>query len=348
MDANSRGLKVALFEKEDYSSGTSSRSTKLLHGGVSIKANLKIYKNCKVRYLKKAMTNLDASQFFLVREALHERYLLFNQAPHLTNFIPLITPMYSWSEIIPTFIQLKLYDWIAYPHLHDSYFVSAEEASKLFPMIKKEGLKGAMIYYDGQFDDARTNLGLILTSIQRGVLSLNRFGVAELTHNSTGKLNGAIVKDELTGKTYPVRANTIINAAGHFADDIRLMDDATSTKLLQAASGIHIVLDGKFCPANEGLLIPKTKDNRVLFLLPWKGKTLAGTTDSPSPITNNPKPSEADIQYILDHINMYFQVKVSREDVLSAWSGIRPLKKATEEKDTASISREHAIYTSPR
>ena len=215
-------------------------------------------------------------------------------------------------------------------------------------MIKKEGLKGAMIYFDGQFDDARTDLSVVLTAIQKGVVALNRFKVIDLTHDSqNGAVTGAIAKDQITGKFYTIKAKSVINAAGHFADEIRLMDDPKASKVLQASAGVHIVLDGKYCPSNEGLLISKTRDNRVVFLLPWQGKTLAGTTDSPSEITNNPKPSEKDIEYILEHINMYFDVQVKRSDVLSAWAGIRPLKKATEAKDTASISREHAIYTSP-
>ncbi|KAL9649367.1 hypothetical protein ABK040_016194 [Willaertia magna] len=334
LEAISRGLKVLLVESEDFSSGTSSRSTKLLHGGV--------------RYLKKALTNFDLSQFHLVKEALHERWVLFNQAPHLTNFIPIITPVYTWSEIIPTYLQLKIYDWIAIPRILSSYFVNTMEALRLFPMIKQEELKGAVIYYDGQFDDARFNLAIILTLIQKGGIALNRCRVINLTHDSkTNQLNGAVIRDELTNQTLTVKSKVIINAAGHFADDIRLMDDPSSKKVLQASAGTHIVLDGKYCPPNEGLLIPRTKDNRVLFMLPWNNKTLAGTTDSPSEITNNPRPKEKEIQYILDHINQYFEVKVNRDKVLSAWSGIRPLKKAEEAKDTASISREHAIYISP-
>ncbi|KAG2394011.1 hypothetical protein C9374_003775 [Naegleria lovaniensis] len=394
--AHSHSLKVALFEKEDFGSGTSSRSTKLLHGGV--------------RYLRKAFHQFDLAQFKLVREALEERFYILNHlAPHLTNTLPIITPIYEWSEFIPTMIQLKLYDWMSTSSFHvaPSYFVSAERALELFPMIKKHNLKGAMVYHDGQFDDARLNLALIQTAIHsHQVVALNRFKVIKLLHSNnedwreneekknqelnpskyidnneiinnniknqelnpsqyidnniknqatTRSIQGVMVRDELTQQVYTVKSRVVINAAGHFADDIRFMDDENSQQVLQASVGIHIVLNGTFCPSHEGLLISKTKDKRVIFLLPWQNKTLVGTTDSKfnessSYLTNHPTPREEDIQYLLDHVNEYFNVQVRRSDVKSAWAGIRPLKKPQFPSigdQTASISREHAIYTSP-
>ncbi|KAL6069099.1 Glycerol-3-phosphate dehydrogenase [Balamuthia mandrillaris] len=349
LDATVRGLKVALVEMDDFAAGTSSRSTKLLHGGV--------------RYLKKAIDRWDYSQFSLVREALHERWNLFQQAPHLTNPIPILTPIYSWSDLLPSLLQLKLYDWIAYPHIHNSYFLTSGQALQHFPQIQPEGLHGAVVYYDGQFDDARFDLALIMTAISRGAVAVNRVKAVDILHeeidvavNGGGEakgvakdrvVSGAVVEDQLTGRRFEVRAKAVINAAGHFADEIRLMDDPTGKRVLQASAGTHIVLDGRFTPPTEGLLITKTSDRRVVFLLPWHNKTLAGTTDGPCNITNNPRPKQEEIDYILRHINENFNQKVSRSDVLSAWSGIRPLKKAEEAKDTASMSREHAIYTSP-
>nr|CAG4715615.1 unnamed protein product [Naegleria fowleri] len=426
----SHSLKVALFEMEDFGSGTSSKSTKLLHGGV--------------RYLRKALNQFDLSQFKLVKQALHDRFQILNHmAPHLTNTLQIITPLYEWSEFIPTYFLLKLYDWMAFPHhLAPSYLLSASQALEFFPMLKHEQLKGAMVYHDGQFDDARLNLALIQTAIQHGVVALNRFKVIRFLfndehgendehvrqqddsqqqehvrqqddsqqqehddehddsqHNGPSSLiKGVVVRDELTREVYSIRSKVVINAAGHFADEIRLMENdqnhhhhqnhhplntlnTLNNKILELSMGIHIVLDGQFCPPSmhQGLLIPKTRDHRVIFLLPYLNHTLVGTTDSKlvvdsfnkNGISNHVQPREEDIQYLLDHVNEYFNVKVTRQDVKAVWAGIRPLShlhnnnhnhnnnnhnqqqqqqfvKKNIKLDTASISREHAIYTSPR
>eukprot|EP00761_Pharyngomonas_kirbyi_P000503 gb/GECH01000503.1/.p1 GENE.gb/GECH01000503.1/~~gb/GECH01000503.1/.p1 ORF type:complete len:584 (+),score=160.39 gb/GECH01000503.1/:1-1752(+) len=333
LEATKRGLKTALVEMDDFGAGTSSRSTKLLHGGV--------------RYLKKAITKWDPSQLQLVKEALHERWNLFQQAPHLTNPIPILTPSYSLFDLVFSFFQLKLYDWIAYPHIHSSDYIPSGKAKTQFPQLKDEGLEGAVVYYDGQFDDARFNLAVVMSAIEKGATAVNRAQVVDMEHDNQGKVKRVVVQDRISGEKIRVGARTVVNAAGHFADEIRKLDDQNAVQILQASAGTHIVLNKDFCPRNEGLLITKTEDKRVIFLLPWHGATLAGTTDAPSNVTNNPRPTEAEIEYILNHINKYFAVQVNRRDVRSAWSGIRPLKKASDSKDTASVSREHAIYTSP-
>lgn len=332
LDAATRGLKVALVEKDDFSAGTSSRSTKLIHGGV--------------RYLEQAVKKFDRKQLILVRDALRERSLLIKLAPHLSHPIPLVTPIYSWFGVPYFRMGLKMYDWLAgKQNLYPSRFLSAKEAMKNFPMLKGKGLRGGVLYYDGQFDDARMNVSIILTSIEMGATALNHVEVLKLL-KSNGKLQGARIEDQESGEEFEIRAKVVVNATGPFVDRIRKMDAPKTQPILRASSGIHIVLDKKFSPPATGLLIPKTEDGRVLFLLPWLGYTLVGTTDNPAKIEDNPKPSETDIQYILRHLERYFNVPVSRKDVLSSWSGLRPLVSDPSRSDTAKLSRDHVINIS--
>eukprot|EP00123_Amoebidium_parasiticum_P014251 comp22412_c1_seq1/m.33524 comp22412_c1_seq1/g.33524 ORF comp22412_c1_seq1/g.33524 comp22412_c1_seq1/m.33524 type:complete len:604 (-) comp22412_c1_seq1:538-2349(-) len=334
LDAATRGLKVAVVEKIDFGAGTSGASTKLLHGGV--------------RYLEKAVKNLDKSQLHLVMEALHERATMMAQAPHLTKPIGILTPLYSVIDLPQFVIGLKLYDFLSGSrHIGNSYYISPKETAQRFPVIMQEGLKGSVVYYDGQFDDARFNVALALTAAERGVAIVNHTEVVDLNHDSeTKRVAGATIRDRITNKEYKVRAKAVVNATGHFADSVRKMDSPDSKPVLIAAAGSHIVLDKKWCAENEGLLIPKTDDGRVVFLLPWLGSTLAGTTDGPCEISDQPKPTPDQIEYIIKHLNKYFNAPVSTKDVKAAWSGIRPLKRSEDSNDTAKVSREHGIYTS--
>ncbi|HKY62427.1 MAG TPA: FAD-dependent oxidoreductase [bacterium] len=332
LDAATRGLKVALVERDDFASGTSSRSTKLIHGGV--------------RYLEQAVKKLDRGQWNLVRDALHERATVLKLAPHLAHPLPLVTPLYNWFGIPYYRAGLKMYDWLAgKSNLKPSRYLSAKEAKRNFPMLKGKGLRGGVLYYDGQFDDARMNVTIAMTAIDQGATVLNHVEVVSLSKED-GKLVGAKVRDRINGEEFEVKARLIVNATGPFCDHIRRMDDPQVEPMLTASSGIHIVLDKRFSPPGTGLLIPKTEDGRVLFLLPWLGHTLVGTTDNPAKIETNPKPSEDDIQYILRHLEMYFDIPVSRSDVLSAWSGLRPLVSNPKAADTAKLSRDHVIQIS--
>ncbi len=333
LDAVSRGLKVALIEGDDFASGTSSRSTKLIHGGV--------------RYLEQAVKKFDRGQLNLVRDALHERATLLKLAPHLTHPLPLVTPLYHWMEVPYYRVGLKHYDWLAGKRkLFPSRFLSAKEALRNFPMLKAKGLKGGVLYYDGQFNDARMNVSLALTAVDLGAAVLNHVRATALLKEG-GRISGAIVRNTITGEQLEIPARVVVNATGPFVDSIRKMDDPRSEALLRASSGIHIVLDKRFSPPATGLLIPKTEDGRVLFLLPWLGHTLVGTTDNPAPIEPHPKPSEEDIQYILRHLEHYFDIPVQRSDVLAAWSGLRPLVSDPKAADTARLSRDHIIHVSP-
>jgi glycerol-3-phosphate dehydrogenase len=333
VDAASRGLKVALVEKNDFAEGTSSKSTKLVHGGV--------------RYLEMAVKKCDRAQYHLVKEALHERGLFLKNAPHLAHRVPLVTPLYSWWEVPYVYAGLVLYDLLAGRlGLGRSSLIGRREAKRRFPMLRGENLKGGVIYYDGQFHDARMAITLVLTARRHGALLANHVEALSFDKQD-GRLCGARVRDTLGGEEFDIRARAIVNATGPFVDRLRAMDDPSSKPVLNAASGIHIILSSRFVPPDTGMLIPKTEDGRVLFVLPWQGHALIGTTDVPAEIIEHPRASEDEIAYLLRHINRYFDLKVDRGDVLSAWSGLRPLVRFDESSSTAQLVREHLLMVSP-
>ncbi|MDX1386003.1 MAG: FAD-dependent oxidoreductase [bacterium] len=333
LDAATRGLKVALVERDDFAAGTSSRSTKLIHGGV--------------RYLEQAVKKFDKEQYQLVKEALHERATLIKLAPHLSHPIALVTPIYSWFAVPYFRIGLKIYDWLAgKKNLNPSKYLSAKAAKKNFPLLKAKGLRGGVLYYDGQFDDARMNVSIALTALEKGAVLANHTEVIQLLKKDN-RLHGVRVKDLNTQEEFDIRGKVVVNATGPFTDTLRKMEDPEGKPILRASSGVHIVLDKRFSPPATGLLIPKTEDNRVLFLLPWLGHTLVGTTDNPAKVEKNPRPSEEDIQYILRHLKKYFDVPVSRADIQAAWSGLRPLVSDPKASDTARLSRDHVIHVGP-
>ena len=333
LDAASRGLKTALVEKNDFAAGTSSRSTKLVHGGV--------------RYLELAVKRLDPVQYHLVREGLHERGILLQNAPHLARRLPLVTPLYKWLQIPYIFAGLKLYDLLSGKRgIGHSRLVGRREALRRFPMLRAEGLKAGVLYYDGQFNDARMAVSLALTARTFGAAVCNHLEVLALLKEE-GRICGVRLRDNLGGGEFTLRAKGVINATGPFADRIRRMDDAAAAPILKASSGIHIVLDKRFAPPETGLMIPKTDDGRVLFILPWEGQALIGTTDEPAEITDHPHPSREDIAYLLRHVGRYFNLQISEGDIKSAWAGLRPLVFDPKAADTAHLAREHIIQVSP-
>ncbi|KAM4626424.1 glycerol-3-phosphate dehydrogenase, mitochondrial [Discoglossus pictus] len=337
LDAVSRGLKTALVERDDFSSGTSSRSTKLIHGGV--------------RYLQKAIMKLDLEQYKLVKEALHERANLLEIAPHLSGPLPIMLPVYKWWQLPYYWVGIKAYDLVAGSQcLKSSYVLSKSKALELFPMLRKDKLVGAIVYYDGQHNDARMNLAIALTAARYGAATANYTEVVRLlkkTDLESGKerVCGARCRDVLTGQEFDVKAKCVINATGPFTDSVRKMDDQQVTKICQPSAGVHIVMPGYYSPDNMGLLDPATSDGRVIFFLPWEKMTIAGTTDTPTEITHHPIPTEEDINFILTEVRNYLStdVEVRRGDVLAAWSGIRPLVTNPHSTDTQSISRNHVV-----
>ncbi|KAJ7537587.1 hypothetical protein O6H91_11G012700 [Diphasiastrum complanatum] len=304
LDASTRGLRVGLVEREDFAAGTSSRSTKLIHGGV--------------RYLEKAVFQLDYGQLRLVFHALEERARLIQNAPHLCHPLPTMTPCYEWWEIPYYWSGLKLYDLVAGRQmLHFSRYHSAKESLEFFPTLAKESahgktLKGTVVYYDGQMDDSRVNVSLACTAALTGAAVLNHAeAIAVQRDEVTNRVTNVRVRDNLTGKEFDVHTKVVVNAGGAFSDEVRKMADKDEKiPIITPSSGVHIVLPDYYSADAMGLIVPKTKDGRVVFMLPWLGRTLAGTTDSSTKLTMYPEPQEEEIQFILDAISDYLAVKV--------------------------------------
>ncbi|XP_063073538.1 glycerol-3-phosphate dehydrogenase, mitochondrial [Engraulis encrasicolus] len=340
LDAVTRNLKTALVERSDFSSGTSSRSTKLIHGGV--------------RYLQKAIMKLDYEQYMMVKEALEERSNLLDIAPHLSAPLPIMLPVYKWWQLPYYWAGIKMYDLVAGSKcLKSSYVLSKSKALEHFPMLKKDRLVGAIVYYDGQHNDARMNLAIALTAARHGAATANYTEVLSLLKTKdaqTGveKVSGARCRDMVTGEEFDVRAKCVINATGPFTDSLRKMDNQKTANICQPSAGVHIVIPGYYSPDNMGLLDPATSDGRVIFFLPWEKMTIAGTTDTPTDVTAHPIPMEKDIDFILNEVRNYLSndVEVRRGDVLAAWSGIRPLVTDPNSKDTQSICRNHIVNIS--
>lgn len=329
LDATTRGYQVLLVEQSDFAKGTSSRSTKLVHGGVRYLAN---------------------GEIKLVREASIERGRLCQNAPHLVKDQLFIIPIYSIWERIKYTIGLKCYDWIAGKmRLGPSYFVSKETGMALMPGIQQKNLLGAVLYHDGQFDDARLALNLAQTICDHGGHAINYCAVVNLLKNQEQQIAGVTLKDLETEKTYPVQAKAIVNATGVFADDILKMDNPLNRKTLSVSQGVHLVLDKSFYPSNDALMIPKTSDGRVLFAVPWHGKLVIGTTDTPVNMASlEPIALEKEIAFILDTAGLYLDKKPTRADVLSVFAGLRPLASPEHGKQkTKEISRGHKILISP-
>jgi glycerol-3-phosphate dehydrogenase len=341
LDAVTRGLKVALVDRDDFASGTSSKSTKLVHGGV--------------RYLEKAVWNLDYSQYQLVREALRERKYFLDTAPHLSSWLPIMLPLQKWYQAPYFWAGTKFYDWLAGSEgIESSYFLTRSKALDAFPMLKKENLVGALVYYDGQHNDSRMNVSLAMTAALYGATVVNHLNVTGLEKDASQKLCGARVKDMINDRNgkndeFTIRARGIINATGPFSDEIRKLDDPDTKEIVAPSLGVHVVLPGYFSPANMGLLDPSTSDGRVIFFLPWQGNTIAGTTDAPTKISQNPIAGEKDIEWILSEIRGYLapDINIRRGDILAAWSGIRPLVRDPDAKNTESLVRNHLITVSP-
>jgi len=328
MDAVTRGYKTLLLEQSDFAKGTSSRSTKLVHGGV--------------RYL--AQGNVD-----LVREALYERGLLLKNAPHLAKSQSFIIPIYSWFNALFYTIGLKVYDFLSGKlSLGNAYFISKESSLQRITTIKADRLKGGVVYQDGQFDDARLAINIAQTCLEKGATLLNYFKVANVSKGQDDKISGVVATDCETGKTYDLKSSVVINATGVFADDILKMDNPLGEKKIRPSQGIHLVLDKSFLTGEDAIMIPKTDDGRVLFLVPWQGKVVVGTTDT---LLNEhslePKALETEVDFVLSNANAYLTKRVSRKDVLSVFAGLRPLAapKDTSEK-TKEISRSHKIIVS--
>jgi glycerol-3-phosphate dehydrogenase len=333
IDAASRGLRVALLERDDLASGTSSRSTKLLHGGV--------------RYLEAAVKHLDRVQFALVREALAERHLLLRLAPHLARELRLVTPLQHRLQAPYMWAGLQLYDGLAgRRRLTPCHHLSRIELARLCPALRPAA--AGVAYSDGQFDDARFAVCAALTARAQGAIIATHVAVTGLT-SSDGSWSVAW-RDELDGSTGTVRARAVINAGGPFCDQIRRLALPQASPLLRVSSGIHLVLDRRHWRGDCGLLIPQTSDGRVLFALPWQGHLLVGTTDRPAAVESHPRVAADDIGYVLDQLNPYLRRPVTATDVRASWSGLRPLVAGSGDPHavTKALSRDHLVHSDRR
>ncbi|KAJ1758018.1 mitochondrial glycerol-3-phosphate dehydrogenase [Coemansia sp. RSA 1591] len=339
LDAATRGLKVAMVERDDFASGTSSKSTKLVHGGV--------------RYLQKAIMGLDYEQWKMVREALHERKTFLHIAPYLSNELPILLPVYTWWQLPYFWIGCKMYDLLAGKQgITGSYALGRSKTLENFPMLRAENLVGSLVYFDGQHNDARMNAALAVTAAAHGAVVANHVEVTSLIkekdESGVEKVRGAMLRDNETGEEWAVRAKGVINATGPFSDAILKMDEPSMPDIVAPSSGVHLVLPSYFSPKNMGMLDPATTDGRVVFFLPWEGGVVAGTTDTMCSVEADPRPSEKEIEWILSEIRRFLSpdVKIRRGDVLSAWSGIRPLVRDPKAANTKDLVRNHMIHES--
>lgn len=325
LDAASRGLDVLLLEQHDFGSGTSSRSTKLVHGGV--------------RYLRQG-------NIFLVREALRERGLLLKNAPHVVHKQEFIVPCYSLWQKLFYGVGLKVYDMLAGKYsLGRSRILSRNETLQMLPNISKDGLKGGVLYTDGQFDDTRLLIDMAMTAGDQGAALLNHSTVRSFTKDTHGRVNGVEFEDVLSGNKFVVNARSVINATGAYCDPIRKMSDPSAKPVITFARGSHIVLDARFVAGNAALMIPKTSDGRVLFCIPWLGHLLVGTTDVPCETAAlGEVVSEDEIDFLLETAGAFLTEQPTRNDILSRFAGVRPLISRGGAASTAKLSRSHELF----
>jgi glycerol-3-phosphate dehydrogenase len=323
VDAAARGLSVVMVEAHDFGKGTSSRSTKLVHGGV--------------RYLEQG--NIP-----LVMSALKERGLMRQNAPHLVHDLAFVVPNYSWWEAPFYGIGLKLYDMLAGRYgFGASKLLSKEETLERLPALEPEELRGGVVYYDGQFDDARLLIHLAMTAADHGAVLLNYCPATALLRDADGYINGLTARDEESGEALTIQARIVINATGVFTDFIRHMADPAAEQLVVTSQGIHLVFERSFLKGDTALMVPKTSDGRVLFVIPWHGHAVAGTTDTPVDTpTIEPRPFEEEIEFILDTASRFFVRPPTRADVLAVYVGLRPLVKG--DGKTSALSRDHVIH----
>ena len=325
IDAATRGYDVLLLEQSDFGKGTSSRSTKLVHGGV--------------RYL-------EQGNISLVMEALKERGLLLKNAPHLVSDMGFVVPSYDWWEAPFYGLGLKVYNLLAGKYgFGSSRILSKEETLQRLPTLKTEGLRGGVIYFDGQFDDSRLLINMVSTAYEKGGTLLNYVQVQNVTKDAEGFVEGVVARDPFSGEEFTAKARVVINATGAFTDQVRRLADETAKPMIAPSQGIHLVFDKTFLAGDSAIMVPHTSDGRVLFAIPWHDHTLIGTTDTPIEDPElEPVALEKEIEFILSTAALYLAKAPTRADVLSVFAGIRPLVKAQSGVNTATLSRDHTIH----
>jgi glycerol-3-phosphate dehydrogenase len=324
IDAASRGYDVLLMERSDFGKGTSSRSTKLAHGGV--------------RYLGQGNVGL-------VLDALKERGLMLENAPHIVHELAFVVPNYDWWEAAFYGLGLKLYEVLAGKYgLRPTRILSREETLGFLPTIKTEGLRSGAVYYDGQFDDARLLIHMAVTAHEQGAILLNYVEVTGVTKDAAGVVNGVRARDVETGEEFQAGAKVVINATGPFSDRLRFEAQADAAAMIAPSQGIHLVVEGAFLAGESAIMVPHTKDGRVLFAIPWHGHALVGTTDTAiQDVPVEPVAMEDEIEFILSTAGEYLAKAPTRDDVLSVFAGVRPLVRAADGAATSAMSRDHVI-----
>ena len=326
LDAAARGFDVLLVEAKDFGSGTSSRSSKLVHGGV--------------RYLAQGHVGL-------VRESLQERAQMYENAPHLVSKLPLLVPASNLLELARFWIGLKIYDWLSGPaSFGRSRYLSRKKLRERMPAIADAGLAGAVEYFDGQFDDARYIIDLLKTASTFGAIPLNYCSVIDLKKNDVGRVEGVEVVDFLSNESFEASARVVVNATGPFADRIARLDNPDAPTMISPSQGVHLVVDRRFLPGDDGLLIPETPDGRIMFALPWHEHVVIGTTDTALMSTpRDPIAQAGEIEMILETAGRYLNPAPEASDILALFAGVRPLPRG-DTRATAKLSREHSISVS--
>ncbi len=327
MDAAIRGLSVVLVEQSDFGKGTSSRSTKLVHGGV--------------RYLQQGNVTL-------VRDALRERTLLRANAPHLVHDLPFLIPCRSWWQRFFYGVGLKVYDFLAVGNsFGSSRNLSVDETMQAVPVLSRNQIKGGVLYHDGQFDDARLLISMVRTGYDAGACLLNYMRVTSLIRDQDQAISGVSVRDVESGEEFSIKGRAVVNATGPFSDTIRSMDDANQETMIAPSQGVHLVLPRALYPGDTAIIVPKTSDGRVIFIIPWHEHAIVGTTDTPiDKACLEPKPQAEEIHFLLATAADYLERPPEHRDVLGYFTGVRPLVKGDKSARTASLSRDHVIRLS--
>ncbi|RFS13365.1 glycerol-3-phosphate dehydrogenase/oxidase [Emticicia sp. C21] len=330
LDAALRGLKVALIEKNDFAAETSSKSTKLIHGGV--------------RYLEQAFKNLDFGQLRQVRHGLEERHIVIKNAPHLAHPLALITPVFSWIEGMYFTIGLTIYGFFAKNDtMPKAKWLSKKETFERIPTLTQK-LHSSVMYYDGQLDDARYCLGLAHSADQQGVATVNHAKVVSFGKDATGKIISADIKDFLGNTSLTIKSKLFINCTGPFADGIRLLANSTLEKRLRPSKGVHIMLPADVLKSKDAMLIPKTKDGRVVFVIPFEGEVMVGTTDDEyKDLKKEPILESQEIDFLLDTLRPYLAKVPERSTIKSGFGGLRPLIASSGSKATKKLVRDHEV-----
>ena len=334
LDAQLRGIRTVLLEAADFGGATSSAASKIIHGGV--------------RYLEEAIKGADLKEYHVLLRALHERVRMLEAAPHLTRKLEFLVPSYHWIDVAYFEIGLKLYDWLAGEgRISPSKYLSVEETLKRMPALNPNELVGSVAYADGQFDDARYNLALVQTFTMTGGRALNYARVTDFQREVRGKISGVRVNDELTSNNFAINCKVVVNATGPVSDSIRQLANSALQKRMRPSKGAHILLPLDVFPTEDALLIPKTEDGRVLFVIPWGGRLLVGTTEEEVSPETELLVTREDVEYLLRQVNQFLLRPLTPDQIVSGFAGARPLVASEGERETKKLARDDVIEVDP-